>query len=158
MMNCDLMKTRLKEDIIYFTRSPLATKTTSSSRVAPHGRCSLIMFLLNSRHPAKGRAFEKLPKGSFDCPPPRKSLVKGERFVRFEGRPEHNLLVFRSGSYSHVQRNACGSSLKESRMRLTTAGTILYFEAQEIYQKVNLMLFMKTRKLTQRSTKKLNFQ
>ena len=24
------------------------------------------------------------------CPPPRKSLVKGERFIRSEGRPECN--------------------------------------------------------------------
>ena len=28
----------------------------------------------------------------FDCPPPRKSLVKGERFIRlYEGRPDINL-------------------------------------------------------------------
>ena len=28
------------------------------------------------------------------CPPPRKSLVKGERFIRSEGRPEWNVFMW----------------------------------------------------------------
>ena len=35
-----------------------------------------------------GRATKNQSIDSFTCSPPRKSLVKGERFVRVEGKPE----------------------------------------------------------------------
>ena len=35
-----------------------------------------------------GRATKNLSIDSFSCSPPRKSLVKGERFIRVEGEPE----------------------------------------------------------------------
>ena len=38
--------------------------------------------------PAERQGDEKLVYESFDCSPPRKSLVKGERFMRDEGKPE----------------------------------------------------------------------
>ena len=38
--------------------------------------------------PPQGRATKNWFTDSFDCSPPRKSLVKGERFVRYEGKPE----------------------------------------------------------------------
>ena len=38
--------------------------------------------------PPQGRATKNWFTDSFDCSPPRKSLVKGERFVRDEGKPE----------------------------------------------------------------------
>ena len=37
----------------------------------------------------KGKPKNKLSQDSLSCSPPRKSLVKGERFMRFEGKPEH---------------------------------------------------------------------
>ena len=44
---------------------------------------------LGFMEPCARQGVQKLPIGSSDCPPPRKSLVKGERFLRYEGRPEH---------------------------------------------------------------------
>ena len=38
--------------------------------------------------PPQGRATKNWFTDSFDCSPPRKSLVKGERFMRDEGKPE----------------------------------------------------------------------
>ena len=38
--------------------------------------------------PPKGRATKNWSLDSFCCSPPRKSLVKGERFIRVEGKPE----------------------------------------------------------------------
>ena len=35
-----------------------------------------------------GRATKNWSIDSFSCSPPRKSLVKGERFMRVEGKPE----------------------------------------------------------------------
>ena len=40
-----------------------------------------------------GRATKNQSIDSFSCSPPRKSLVKGERFVRVEGKPELLKLV-----------------------------------------------------------------
>ncbi len=48
-------------------------------------------ILFETSVPCCLQGIQKLPIGSFTCPPPRKSLVKGERFVRSEGRPEHGL-------------------------------------------------------------------
>ena len=55
----------------------------------------LISLLLMA--PPQGRATKNRFTDSFDCFPPRKSLVKGERFVRDEGKPEllPNLLIQR---------------------------------------------------------------
>ena len=41
--------------------------------------------------PPQGRATKNWFTDSFDCSPPRKSLVKGERFMRDEGKPEQFL-------------------------------------------------------------------
>ena len=41
--------------------------------------------------PPQGRATKNWFTDSFDCSPPRKSLVKGERFLRDEGKPEQFL-------------------------------------------------------------------
>ena len=40
--------------------------------------------------PPKG-ARQQIQSRLIECPPPRKSLVKGERFIRSEGRPEWNV-------------------------------------------------------------------
>ena len=45
-------------------------------------------ILFETSVPCCLQGIQKLPIGSFTCPPPRKSLVKGERFLRYEGRPE----------------------------------------------------------------------
>jgi len=37
------------------------------------------------------QAIKKLLLDSYECSPPRKSLVKGERFFRFEREPEISL-------------------------------------------------------------------
>ena len=42
-----------------------------------------------SKAPIK-RARQQIQSRLIVCPPPRKSLVKGERFIRSEGRPEWN--------------------------------------------------------------------
>ena len=42
------------------------------------------------------------------CPPPRKSLVKGERFIRFEGRPEHTQISGTNPDNLHTKIGACG--------------------------------------------------
>lgn len=42
--------------------------------------------------PPKGRATKNWSIDSFCCSPPRKSLVKGERFIRVEGKPELTVL------------------------------------------------------------------
>jgi len=42
------------------------------------------------------------------CPPPRKSLVKGERFIRSEGRPELTVLHRAGYLYCLTTRNTCG--------------------------------------------------
>ena len=42
--------------------------------------------------PPKG-ARQQIQSRLVKCPPPRKSLVKGERFIRSEGRPEWNELI-----------------------------------------------------------------
>ena len=42
--------------------------------------------------PPKG-AGQQIQSRLIECPPPRKSLVKGERFIRSEGRPEWNVLA-----------------------------------------------------------------
>ena len=55
--------------------------------VHPTGWASLL-FYLGLMEPCAKQGVQKLPIGSSDCPPPRKSLVKGERFLRYEGRPE----------------------------------------------------------------------
>ena len=40
--------------------------------------------------PPRG-ARQQIQSRLIECPPPRKSLVKGERFIRSEGRPEWNV-------------------------------------------------------------------
>ena len=45
-----------------------------------------IWFLVS---PPRG-AGQQIQSRLIECPPPRKSLVKGERFIRSEGRPEWN--------------------------------------------------------------------
>ena len=47
----------------------------------------------------------KIAIGSSSCPPPRKSLVKGERFVRFEGRPEHDYNWLAAELFYRTNRN-----------------------------------------------------
>ena len=42
------------------------------------------------------------------CPPPRKSLVKGERFIRSEGRPELTALHRAGYLYCLTTCNTCG--------------------------------------------------
>ena len=51
----------------------------------------------------KGRATKNQSKDSFSCSPPRRSLVKGERFMRVEGKPE---LWCKKKSRTHVKRDA----------------------------------------------------
>ena len=46
----------------------------------------LLSFFINK--PSKKEGNNKFRADSFECPPSRKSLVKGERFIRSEGRPE----------------------------------------------------------------------
>ena len=41
--------------------------------------------------PPRG-AGQQIQSRLIECPPPRKSLVKGERFIRSEGRPEWNAI------------------------------------------------------------------
>ena len=48
----------------------------------------LMLLMITEMAPLLCRADKKFVICSFNCPPPRKSLVKGERFVRSEGRPE----------------------------------------------------------------------
>ena len=50
---------------------------------------SLGMFSFIFVSPPKG-AGQQIQSRLIECPPPRKSLVKGERFIRSEGRPEWN--------------------------------------------------------------------
>ena len=49
----------------------------------------LLNICLNVR-PSNKRARQQIQSILIVCPPPRKSLVKGERFIRSEGRPEWN--------------------------------------------------------------------
>ena len=57
-------------------------------------------FVFNFVSPPKG-ARQQIQSRLIECPPPRKSLVKGERFIRSEGRPEWNGLVLsRTTSYT----------------------------------------------------------
>ena len=52
--------------------------------------CSLLdQFYAKLRvRPSNKRARQQIQSRLIVCPPPRKSLVKGERFIRSEGRPE----------------------------------------------------------------------
>ena len=47
------------------------------------------LYYLAIISPPKG-ARQQIQSRLIECPPPRKSLVKGERFIRSEGRPEWN--------------------------------------------------------------------
>ena len=49
---------------------------------------NLCVFLVVQEPPQKGRATKNLFIDSYSCSPPRKSLVKGVRFIRVEGKPE----------------------------------------------------------------------
>ena len=46
------------------------------------------LYLFHFGAPPQGRAIKNWSIDSYNCFPPRKSLVKGERFVRYEGKPE----------------------------------------------------------------------
>ena len=50
--------------------------------------CLIKYLSILSIYPLKGRATKNWSIDSFSCSPPRKSLVKGERFIRVEGKPE----------------------------------------------------------------------
>ena len=52
------------------------------------------------------------------CPPPRKSLVKGERFIRSEGRPE--CCLHNTGMQSNTASvyNACGYQVDRSNINV----------------------------------------
>ena len=68
-----------------------STETESFSAHLPHRTYSIrysILYLLGA--PPQGRATKNWSIDSFCCSPPRKSLVKGERFMRDEGKPELN--------------------------------------------------------------------
>ena len=53
-----------------------------------HGYFYQQLISLLMMAPPQGRATKNWFTYSFDCSPPRKSLVKGERFMRNEGKPE----------------------------------------------------------------------
>ena len=55
----------------------------------PMWPCACALFLCFKVSPPKG-ARQQIQSRLIECPPPRKSLVKGERFIRSEGRPEWN--------------------------------------------------------------------
>ena len=73
--------------------------------------------------PPQGRATKNYSIDSFTCSPPRKSLVKGERFVRVEGKPElpitHSIWHFvQIDPLMHMGHNI--NSPQQPRMRLHT--------------------------------------
>ena len=49
---------------------------------------SMKTLSISLRGPPLSRAMKNWSIDSYNCSPPRKSLVKGERFVRYEGKPE----------------------------------------------------------------------
>ena len=61
---------------------------------------NLICYHLIFVSPPRG-AGQQIQSRLIECPPPRKSLVKGERFIRSEGRPEWND-HFLSGTTSYT--------------------------------------------------------
>ena len=66
-----------------------STETESFSVLLPHQTYFIrysIYYLLGA--PLQGRATKNWSIDSLWCSPPRKSLVKGERFMRDEGKPE----------------------------------------------------------------------
>ena len=67
---------------VHFRQKMLTTPYHKHNRV----------FIFDFLSPPKG-AGQQNQSRLIKCPPPRKSLVKGERFIRSEGRPEWNALV-----------------------------------------------------------------
>ena len=55
--------------------------------------------------PPHGRAMKNWPIDSSTCSPPRKSLVKGDRFMRIEGKPEQSICVH-TGTLFNMRRQA----------------------------------------------------
>ena len=53
-----------------------------------------ILEICSKKKSGPQRGLNKFRAYSLECPPPRKSLVKGERFIRSEGRPELSLVVY----------------------------------------------------------------
>ena len=69
------------------------------------GSC-ILLFRLGA--PPKGRATKNWSIDSLSCSPPRKSLVKGERFMRVEGKPEL-MINFKDRHYlKHVATTIVG--------------------------------------------------
>ena len=52
---------------------------------------SMRTLSISLRGPAAKQGDENWSIDSLNCCPPRKSLVKGERFVRYEGKPEFSV-------------------------------------------------------------------
>ena len=72
---------------------------------------SLSLFLVSPRE----EGVQQIQCILIICPPPRKSLVKGERFIRSEGRPELLLRQFRcSLIYADSVRSTYGFQLISS--------------------------------------------
>ena len=78
------------------------------------GKNGVMTVSLNFVSPPRG-AGQQIQSRLIECPPPRKSLVKGERFIRSEGRPEWNELE-REGWWLISHRG--GSTLVGRRKRM----------------------------------------
>ena len=70
--------------------------------------CSLVKY-----KPLK-RGRQQIQSNLIVCPPPRKSLVKGERFIRSEGRPEGNAQCLGVFLMRALLKTVVGSNEKNS--------------------------------------------